>query len=96
MMEALVYKLSWRGSKTTRSTSNGTRQTSCFNCEPIWLEKSARFCGVLETVDGGPNRRSAQGLVRQREPSRTVRAELRSQKQTKGEPLQKSLKMSVG
>ena len=71
-MTEVVYKLSWRGSKTSRSTSIGTKQTSCFNCEPVWLEPPARFCRTLETVDGGPNRRSAQGSVRQREPSRTV------------------------
>ena len=35
-------------SKTTRSTSNGTRPTSCFNCVPVWLEQPVRFCGTLE------------------------------------------------
>ena len=31
-----------------RSTSNGTRPTSCFNCVPVWLEQPVRFCGTLE------------------------------------------------
>ena len=24
------------------------RQTSCFNCEPVWLEPPARICETLE------------------------------------------------
>ena len=72
MTETLAYKLSWRGSEIVQSISSGTIWTNCFNCELVWLEQPDRFCWMLETVDGGSNRRPAQGSVRQREPSRTA------------------------
>ena len=72
MTETLVYKLSLRCSKSTRSTSNGTRKTSCFNCEAVWLEMPARFCGTLENSRRWAELSLCSSSVRQREPSRTV------------------------
>ena len=43
----LVCRLSWRDSKTVRSTSSGTIRTNCLNSELVWLEHPDRFCGML-------------------------------------------------